>query len=122
MDERIKAAVDFINENGYVNDDDIFMLKDLAERYLKIEMPEKKKCEAVTIENCGYCFACAYNHAIDQCKLSILKKLEGVEEIIVNSHFNFDIYLKNLQDKTKRISIDKSISDAIKQYLVGGKK
>ena len=26
--------------------------------------PKKKRCEAVTIEHCGYCFGCAYNYGL----------------------------------------------------------
>lgn len=103
---------------------EIKCLIDLAESYLKIEMPEKKDkldviADIVRTENAyksqGYIEG--YNQAIDDCKLALLKKLEGLPDVIENWQVSIQEYkpLNCGDDLT-------SLSNSIKQYLVGGKK
>ena len=99
---------------------DIHTLIDLAQRYLEIDgFPEEKEQSDLS-SNPHICFENAgYNQAIQDCKLALLKKMDGIEDIIKNCNKTNDVYdLGNNHCITKtNMTTDALIAQAIKDHL-----
>jgi len=64
-------------------------LVDLAESYLSIQgFPEERDCHECSLPyaECG-CYD--YNQALKECKLSLLKKMDGISNVIISSAYPF---------------------------------
>ena len=117
----------FWNETVY-DSHRLCRIKDLAQRYLEIEgFPEEKTnvCEfdpRVDIGTENRAERKGYNQAIQDCKLSLLKKMDGIEDIIKNCNKTNDVYdLGNNHCITKtNMTTDALIAQAIKDYITKG--
>ena len=122
MNDKLKEAVEFADELQHDHSNyDLRPLIDLAESYLSIQgFPEEKKikqegCQwsAVNMTNRGY------NQAIKEMKLALLKKMDGIEDVIRNCNKTNDVYdLGNNHFITKtNMTVDALIAQAIKDHL-----
>ena len=149
--KELAGAIEIIRKNCYPASaevaDALETLIEVSQSLLKIEgMPEEKaypeyfcKCgEPTEIENYANCQKCGKllrklhsNEIIRLCKLALLKKCEGIEEIILETEATSDTRdwgaelktageIKELRDKNlKRI---KEVAHAIRQEILGEKK
>lgn len=81
MDKKIRDAVEWGKSlGGYKMD----ILLDLAERYLEVGMPEKKQFNTEPEffqkdSNCDFNYVNGYNQAIDDYRIWLAKRLDGIE-------------------------------------------
>ena len=83
---------------------------DLAERYLACsgEMPKKIDIQATTSIR-----AEGYNQAIDDCKMAMVKKLEGLEDVICV------VLIREYVLVTKEITMAQKLAKAIRKHMEG---
>ena len=86
-------------------------LVNLAQRYLEIDgFPEEKEQSDLS-SNPHICFENAgYNQAIQDCKLALLKKMDGIEDVVCNA-------CNDCIDKTGGCAMLSNIFKAIKSHL-----
>lgn len=88
----------------------------LLERYKSLEgFPEEMNGDNVG----GVHFRSGYNYCLEQCKLALLKKIDGIEYIIKNCNKTNDVYdlgNNHLIAKTN-MTTDALIAKAIKDHL-----
>lgn len=150
MTEKIREAVGIV-KNDYDSYEDgseyrkaISLLLDLASAYLAVEEPKEAIYDHDALpeganDTMVYCqqahnnMCSGYNQALQDCKLAMLKKLEGITPRRLHSWYlesvatlkkesfnpNADCDFEALTEEQQ--SIDKYISTAIKDHLLGGK-
>lgn len=135
IEEAVLTAEDCIGSFEYYEKDKpeyvkaIKLLQDLAKRYLEIKgFPEEKEQSDVS-SNPHICFENAgYNQALQDFKLALLKKMDGIEDLLIkimkkeliNLGDDFCFICGEPISEEKRTLLINYISEAIKSHLMKG--
>ena len=125
IEERLKAQLEYLESHYPSAMPDIKMI---IKRYCQLEgFPEEKTnvCEfdpRVDIGTENRAERKGYNQAIQDCKFALLKKMDGIEDIIKNCNKTNDVYdLGNNHCITKtNMTTDALIAQTIKDHLTKG--
>ena len=102
----------FWNETVY-DSHRLCRIKDLAKRYLEIEgFPEEMNGDNVG----GVHFRSGYNYCLERCKLALLKKMDGIEDVIANTNCHIPEIGRRMKDSFHP-SLIENLAQAIKVYL-----
>lgn len=90
------------------------ILISLAERYLEVGMPEKKQFNTEPEffqkdSNCDFNYVNGYNQALDDYRLWLAKRLEGIVEVITRAFEEVEAPSQSVYSK--------DIADAIRKHL-----